>query len=80
MKVILFSSDQDYIYSLDFASDAKSCVTVNDLIISPHIENGYGSVQVFDGEELILDINPYSVDNPDAWTLWKHYCDPRTDE
>lgn len=76
MKVILFSPDQDPIYVLEFASDAKSCATINDLIISPHIENGYGSVKVFDGEELILNVDPYSVDNPDAWTLWKHYMDP----
>ncbi len=79
LKVVLFDNDLDTIYVLEFQEDAKSCITVNDLIVSPHIENGYGSAQVDDGEELILDVDPYSMDNPDTWTLWKHYCDPRTD-
>ncbi len=80
LKVVLLNNDCDPIYFLDFQEDAKSCATVNDLIVSPHTENGYGSAQVYNGEELILDVDSYSVDDPDAWTLWKHYCDPRTDE
>lgn len=80
LKVVLLNNDCDPIYVLEFQDDAKSCITVNDLIVSPHIENGYGSAQVYDGEELILDVDPYSVDFPPAWMPWKQFCDPRTDE
>lgn len=90
LKVVLFDNDLDPIYVLEFQEDAKSCITVNDLIVLPHIKNGYGHAEIYDlkytkfGDDddnaLILDTNATSRQGLDTWALWKQYCDPRTDE
>ena len=80
LKVILLDNDYNPVYVLEFPSTAKNCITVNDLIISPHIENGYGFAQVHIRREVILDTSKSGQILDDMWTLWKHFCDPRTDE